>query len=224
MYHSPAENCSACSGVNVASRHRRVRAAIRTAPWLFCRPIKKILMQASTAIAQERSGGTDMRRSIAMLLCFFPALVSQSAGATSYLVHRKFEPGCDDQSKRCSHYRCSSAHMDFPRDIPPACQRSFEPRIFGAVAFAGRIDPPDSESHRQSSAVSRVAQTDTAKPNPPEGPPQRKPHRRPVMRQSPSGTRRCWDVWRGTTDTQRKPTLPRGWSVSLLPSIGRATS
>jgi TonB family protein len=128
-------------------------------------------MQASTAIAEERSGGTDMRRSIAMLLCFFPTLVSQSAGATSYLVYRKFEPGCDDQSKRCSHYRCSSAHMDFPRDIPPACQRSFEPRIFGAVAFAGRIDPPDSESHRQSSAVSRVAQTDTAKPNPPEGPP-----------------------------------------------------
>ena len=53
-------------------RHRRVRAAIRTAPWLFCRPIKKILTQVSTAIAEERSGGTDMRRSIAMLLCFFP--------------------------------------------------------------------------------------------------------------------------------------------------------
>jgi TonB family protein len=107
-----------------------------------------------------------------MLLCFFPTLVSQSAGATNYHVYRKFEPVCHDQPKRCSHHRCPSARMDFTRDISPACQRSFEPRIFGAVAFAGWIDPPDSESHRQSepSAVSRVAQTDTAKPNPPEGP------------------------------------------------------
>ena len=163
-------------------------------------------------------GGTDMRGSIAMLLCFLPTLVSQNAAATNYHVYRKFEPVChDDQLNRCRHHRC-------PRDISPTCQKSLELRILGAVAFAGRIDPPDSESHRQSSAVSRVAQTDTAKPNPPEGPPQRKPHRRPVMRQSPSGTRRCWHVWRATTDTQRKPTLPRGWSVSLLPSIGRATS
>ena len=38
-------------------RHRRVRAAIRTAPRLLCRPIKKILTQVSTAIAEESSGG-----------------------------------------------------------------------------------------------------------------------------------------------------------------------
>jgi TonB family protein len=101
-----------------------------------------------------------------MLLCFLPALVSQSAGATNYHVYRTFEPVCHaDQLNRCRHHRC-------PRNISPACQRSFEPRIFGAAAFAGWINPPDSESLRQSepSAVSRVAQTDTGKPNPPEGP------------------------------------------------------
>jgi TonB family protein len=113
-----------------------------------------------------------MRRWIAMLLCFFPTLVSQSAGATNYHVYRKFEPVChDDQPKRCRHHGCTSAHMGLTRDISPACQRSLEPRIFGAVAFAGWIDP-GSDSHQQSepSTVSRVAQTDTAKPNPPEGP------------------------------------------------------
>jgi TonB family protein len=102
-----------------------------------------------------------MRRSIAVLLCFLPTLVSQSAGATNYHVYRKFEPVChDDQLKQCRH--C-------PRDISPACQRSLEPRIFGAVAFAGWIDP-DSYAQSKPSTVSRVAQTDTAKPNPPEGP------------------------------------------------------
>jgi TonB family protein len=113
-----------------------------------------------------------MRRSIAMLLCFFPIFVSQSAGATNYHVYRKFEPvGHDHQLKRCSHHRCTSAHMDLTRDISPACQRSLEPRIFGAVAFASWIDP-GSDSHRRSepSTASRVVQTDTAKPNPPEGP------------------------------------------------------
>jgi TonB family protein len=107
-----------------------------------------------------------MRRSIAMMFCFLPTLVSQSAGATNYHVYRKFDPVCHaDQLNRCRYHRCLG-------EISPACQRSFEPRIFVTVAFAGWIDPPDSESHRQSepSAASRVAQTDTAKPNPPEGP------------------------------------------------------
>ena len=161
-----------------------------------------------------------MRRSIAMMLCFLPTLVSQSAGATNYHVYRKFDPVCHaDQLHRCRYHRCLG-------EISPACQRSFEPRIFVTVAFAGWIDPPDSELHRQSepSAASRVAQTDTAKPNPPEGPSTKKSAPAPDLRQSPSGTRRCWHVWRATTDTQRKPILPKGWSVSPSPSIGRATS
>jgi protein TonB len=44
-----------------------------------------------------------------------------------------------------------------------------ELRILGAVAFAGWIDP-DSYPQSEPSTVSRVAQTDTAKPNPPEVP------------------------------------------------------
>jgi TonB family protein len=114
----------------------------------------------------------DMRRSIAMLLCFFPTLVSQSAGATNYHVYRKFEPVRQEgQLKWCRHHRCTSAHMDFTQDTSSACQRSLEPRIFGAVAFAGWIDPgSDSDRQSEPSTVSRVAQTDTAKPNPPEGP------------------------------------------------------
>jgi TonB family protein len=104
-----------------------------------------------------------MRGSIAMLLCFLPTLVSQNAGATNYHVYRKFEPVChDDQLNRCRHHRC-------PRDISPTCQKSLELRILGAVAFAGWIDP-DSYPQSEPSTVSRVAQTDTAKPNPPEVP------------------------------------------------------
>jgi protein TonB len=59
--------------------------------------------------------------------------------------------------------------MDLTRDTSSPCQRSFEPRIFDAIAFVGWIDPA---SHRQSepSTESRVAQTDTAKTNVPKAP------------------------------------------------------
>jgi TonB family protein len=104
-----------------------------------------------------------MIRSIAMLLCFLPALASQSVAAINHHVYRKSEPVChNDQLKQCRHHRC-------PRNISPACQKSLEPRIFGAVAFAGWIDP-DLYAESEPSTVSRVAQADTAKPNPPEGP------------------------------------------------------
>jgi TonB family protein len=115
-------------------------------------------------------GGADMRKSIAVLLCLLPALVSQSAGATNYHVYRKFEAVChDNQLKRCSHHRCTSAPMELTQDVSPDCQRSLESRIFGAIVFAGLIDPA---SDRQSgpSRLSRVAQADTAKPNVPEVP------------------------------------------------------
>jgi len=59
--------------------------------------------------------------------------------------------------------------MDLTRETSWACQRSFEPGIFGAIAFGGLIDPA---AHRQSqpSMVSRVAQADTAKTKVPEAP------------------------------------------------------
>ena len=165
-----------------------------------------------------------MRGSIAVLLSSLLALFCQSAGATNYHVYRKFETVChSNQLKRCSRHRCTSGHMDLTRDTSSPCQRSFEPRIFDAIAFVGWIDPA---SHRQSepSTESRVAQTDTAKTNVPKAPSTKRAHRRSVLRRSPSGTRRWWHIWHATRDTWGKGIPPRGWSVSRSPSIGRATS
>jgi hypothetical protein len=83
-----------------------------------------------------------MRGPIAALLFSLLALFSQSAGATNYHVYRKFEVVChSNQLKRCNRHRCTSGQMDLTQDSSMACQRSFEPRIFGAIAFAGWIDP-----------------------------------------------------------------------------------
>jgi protein TonB len=83
-----------------------------------------------------------MKRSTTALLCFLITLNSQSVWATNHHVYKKFEM---------------------------ACQRTLEPRIFGATTFSGWIDRV-SESQQQSepSIARRVAQVDTAKPKVPE--------------------------------------------------------
>jgi TonB family protein len=108
-----------------------------------------------------------MKRSIAVLLCFFLGLASQSAGAANYHVYKKFEAiSHSNQPKRCRHHGCICAPMDLARDT--ACKKSLEPRISGAVAFADWIDPePGAHRPSEPSIVPRVAQTETAKPNVP---------------------------------------------------------
>jgi TonB family protein len=113
-----------------------------------------------------------MKTSSATRLCFFLALTSQSAWAANYHVYKKFDAiSHSNQLKWCGHHCCTCAHMNLARDT--ACRKSLEPRIFGAVAFAGWIDP-DLYAQSEPSTVSRIAQADTAKPNPPEGPPTKK--------------------------------------------------
>ena len=165
-----------------------------------------------------------MVRSIAVLFCFFLTLVSQSAGATNYHVYRKFEAVChDNQLRRCSRHKCTSVYVDVTQDFSSTCQRSLELRFFGAIAFPGGGSEPDAPAVSAFKSVAFRA----------GGHGKAKCAGGPIYKEERTGARFCGIAkWHKALLARlarykrypRKRILPREWSVSRSPSIGRATS